>query len=410
MALCLFAAPAALAQTTPTITFGHDDSLDDPNDHTPAENDQEIHSGLFNAGLPYDPEAQPDDQRAQTQASGNSIAPAGFDEDNPTFEKFPFEVPEGDRNGSFSVTVTWQESLIDLDVYVYRERDDGTLDPTPVAQAASVANPEVATRFEPIAGDPIRAGTYWVYVDNWCSHDQDPWILFFFEGSCTGDPDAPLSGVDEDDFVGQVTFTAFNPDNQLPSASITGPPSGLTGQELSFQGSGSDSDGVVQNYSYDLDGDGRFEYDNGANPGPVTARFSNAGVYNVGVRIGDDRGGSAYASTKVSISGPPAAGDRPTVEGVINSFKLNRPVFGGRSRNRLVIRYRLNDNARTIVSLYRGKRRVRRLFAGNRESNRTYKLTVRPRGLKRGATYTIRMYTRNGDGEVQRARLSAKRL
>ena len=64
-----------------------------------------------------------------------------------------------------------------------------------------------------------------------------------------------------------------------------------------------------------------------------------------------------------------------------------------------------------IVSLYRGKKRVRRLSAGNRTAGRTYRLTVKPGKLKRGATYTVRLSVRSADGKAtQRARLSAKRL
>ena len=86
-------------------------------------------------------------------------------------------------------------------------------------------------------------------------------------------------------------------------------------------------------------------------------------------------------------------------------------MFGGRKRNKLVVRYRLREPGRAIVSLYRGKRRISRLSAGNRVANRTYKITIDPRRLRRGATYTVRLFVRSADGRrVQRARLSAKRL
>ena len=283
--LCLFAAPAALAATTPTINFGHDDSLDDPSEPDTGTNDAgttEVHSGLF-AAFNYDATLQPDAQRADSVASANALGPGTppnthpefVPEDNPTYEKFPFTVPAGDQNGSFTVTVTWEEPAIDFDVYVYRQRGNGTLDPQPVAQAASSADPERATRFEAIAGDPIHAGTYWVYVDNWCSNDHDPLIQRFFGGFCI-DEDNPLTNSDEDDFIGQVTFTPFVVDNKLPSVSLTGPDAGKTNTDLTFAAAGSDPDGSISQYAFDLDGDGRFEYDNGKN-GTVTARFPNAG-------------------------------------------------------------------------------------------------------------------------------------
>jgi PKD domain len=412
--LCLFAAPAALAATTPTINFGHDDSLDDPSEPDTGTNDagdQEVHSGLF-AAFNYDATLQPDAQRADSIANANALGATGHPEfvpeDNPTYEKFPFTVPAGDQNGSFTVTVTWEEPLIDFDVYVYRQRSNGTLDPQPVAQAASSADPERATRFEAIAGDPIHAGTYWVYVDNWCSNDHDPLIQRFFDGFCI-DEDNPLSNSDEDDFIGQVTFTPFVADNKLPSVSLTGPDSGKTNTDLTFAASGSDPDGTIAGYSFDLDGDGRFEYDNGKN-GTVSTRFPNAGVYNVGVRAADDRGGVAYASKQVTISGPSSGttGKGPTL---VKSFKLNRPVFGGRKNAKLVASYKLREAGKATLTLYRGSKKVKRLSTGSRKANKTYKVRIKPKKLKKGATYTVRLSATSADGKrTQKVRLSAKRL
>jgi len=413
--LCLMAAPAAFAATTPTINFGHDDSLDDPSEPDTGTNDagtQEVHSGLFSA-FGYDASLQPDAQRADSVARGNALGataahPEFVPEDNPTYEKFPFTVPAGDQNGSFTVTVTWEEPLIDFDVYVYRQRSNGTLDPSPVAQAASTADPERATRFEDIAGAPIRSGTYWVYVDNWCSNDHDPFVVRFFGGFCQS-PEAPLSNSDEDDFIGQVTFTPFVVDNKLPSVSLSGPDTGKTNTDLTFTAAGSDPDGSISQYAFDLDGDGRFEYDNGKS-GTVTARFPNAGAFNVGVRASDDRGGVAYASKQILISGPSSGttGKGPTL---IKSFKLNRPVFGGRKNRKLVASYKLREKGKATLTLYRGKKRVKRLSTGSRKANKTYKVRIKPKKLKKGATYTVRLRATSADGKrTQKVRLSAKRL
>jgi hypothetical protein len=417
--LFLMAAPAALAAgTTPAISFGHDDSLDDPSEPDTGTNDagsREVHSGLF-AAFNYDASLQPDAQRADSIANANALGPGTppndhpefVPEDNPTYEKFPFTVPAGDQNGSFTVTVTWEEPLIDFDVYVYRQRTNGTLDPTPVASSASTADPERATRFEAIAGEPIHAGTYWVYVDNWCSNDHDPLVVRFFDGFCQSEDD-PLTNSDEDDFIGQVSFTPFVVDNKLPSVTLTGPDTGKTNTDLTFVGGGTDPDGSIANYSFDLDGDGRFEYDNASN-GTVSARFPNAGVYNVGVRAADDRGGVAFASKQVTISGPSTGttGKGPTL---VKSFKLNRPVFGGRKSRKLVASYKLREAGKTVLSLYRGKKRVKRLSSGSRKANKTYKVSIKPKKLKRGATYTVRLLATSADGKrTQRVRLSAKRL
>jgi hypothetical protein len=402
--LCLFAAPAALAATTPTISFGHDDSLDDPSEPDTGTNNAgttEVHSGLF-AAFNYDATLQPDAQRADSVASANALGPGTppnthpefVPEDNPTYEKFPFTVPAGDQNGSFTVTVTWEEPLIDFDVYVYRQRGNGTLDPQPIATAASSADPERATRFEALASDPIHAGTYWVYVDNWCSNDHDPLIQRFFGGFCQ-DEDNPLSNSDEDDFIGQVSFTPYVVANKLPSVSLTGPATGKTNTDLTFTAAGSDPDGSIASYSFDLDGDGRFEYDNAKN-GTVSARFPNAGVFNVGVRAADDGGGVAFASLPITISGPSSGttGKGPTL---VKSFKLNRPVFGGRKNAKLVASYKLREAGKATLTLYRGNKKVKRLSTGSRKANKTYKVRIKPKKLKKGATYTVRLSATSAD-------------
>ena len=73
--------------------------------------------------------------------------------------------------------------------------------------------------------------------------------------------------------------------------------------------------------------------------------------------------------------------------------------------------YRLREAGRVILSLYRGKKRIGRLSAGNRRGNRAYRVKVSSRRLRKGATYRVRIFVRSADGtHVQRARVSAKRL
>ena len=109
------------------------------------------------------------------------------------------------------------------------------------------------------------------------------------------------------------------------------------------------------------------------------------------------------------ISGPAAT--IVSARGLLSSFRLNRPVFGGRKNRKLVVRYRLREPGRAIVSLYRGKKRVQRLASGNRRANRTYRINISPKKLRKGATYTVRMFVRSADGKrTQSVRLSSKRL
>lgn len=387
LGLCLVLAPTAGAAPTAPVSFGHDDALD-------ANPDTNIHSGFFGA-FATDPNAQPD---AQRDLPDNV-------EDNPTYEKFPVEVKPGEDNGLFRVTVQWQNPAIDLDVYVYRERPNGTLDPAPIATAATTADPEVAT-YIPAGGVPVPAGRYWVYVDNWCSNDADP------IPQLQSPPGCGLGAVvDEDDFVGTVTLEPYAVANRLPTAVLGGPDGAQVGQAVTFSADGSsDPDGRVANVAFDLDGDGRFEYDNNANPA-TSLRFERPGTINVGVRVTDDRGGADYASKAVTVTGPPTPGPaKPTARpALVQRFALARPVFGGTRNRSLRISFRLSEAANVEITLLRGNRRVRRLSRADRTANRTFGLSLRSRGMRRG-TYTIRLSARTRDGRTQTARLQARNL
>ncbi len=380
LALFLWVAPTASAQTSPTQTAEHQDGL----------------NTVSGAGGP-DPDAPAGatpEESVANQFPENSV------------ETFRFEVQEGEENGGFAVEVGWPDPAVDLDIYVYRIRDNGTLDPNVIASAASLDDPELAEYASTDPAQPfVRADEYIVAVHNYCSAAG--------EAGCTSPPDKPAD--EEDQWSAEVTFSGYDPANQRPSVTLAGPATATTGQALTYTASWSDPDGQISNVAFDLNGDGAFETNtNGGNT--ASTSFGTAGLYTVGVRVIDAAGAPAYASIDVRVTGPataPAPGTTAARSKVrlLSSFKLGRPVFGGRKRRKLVVRYRLREPGRVIVSLYRGKSRIRRLSAGNRVTRRTYRLTVRPRGLKRGATYSVRVFVRSADGRrVQTARLSAKRL
>lgn len=377
------AAPAAFAQdigsAPSTLTFGHDDALDG----TPGE----IVSGAFGGddGVtdPLDP----------TLRVPNS------------FESFPFVVPEGDPSGSITVNVTWQDPRLDIDLYLYRYKRDGTtLVPTSIASSASFGdNDEELTYYPAIASNPVEPGRYLVVVDNWCTDETDP-VAIAIGGCGIGDP----IPTDEDDFIGKVTFGAGLPFNAPPTAGLTGPDSVKAGDVATFTAAATDADGRVANYAFDLDGDGRFETDN-ATSNVVVKRFDTAGSFNVGVRVTDDAGARSYASKKLTVTAAASTATLPRT--LITGFKLNRPVFGGRSRSKLKVTYRLREAGRVTLSLWRGKKRVKRLVDDKaRAGGRTYRVTVKPRGLRRG-NYTLRLRARSSQGATkQTAKLFAKRL
>ena len=309
-----------------------------------------------------------------------------------------------DVNGSFTVQLNWGNPNIDLDMYVYRERPNGTVDGNPIAQGASGDPEENATYVPPVIDSPVEPGTYVVVIDNWCSNDTDPIAVELYE-----DVTGPICDIgayeDEDDFNGRVEFQPFVRSNRPPRVSLAGPDGAAAGQRLTFEATATDEDGSIAGYAFDLDGDGNFEYDNARNSA-VTRLFDQPGVVNVGVRVIDDRGGVAYASKRVTITGtavdaPPGADKTVSARNLLRTFRLNRPVFGGRRERPLIVRYRLRDRARVTLTVYRGrgddKKLVKRIIRGVRREGRTYTHRIPSRGLK-GGNYMVRIAVRTPDG------------
>ena len=372
----LFMAPGASAQTTsPSVLFEHDDSLDgDPN--------TEIIGGFFGL-LPGS--GTPDEQRrALYEFLEANDDDDDFDVPDPSrnfaWETFEFAVKDkvgGDTpddpaddapivNGSFTVHVGWGNPDVDFDVFVYRRLADGSLSEDPIASSAAGGTTEENATYTPgytpsnpqppVESDceetpetddgDTRQCRYVAYVDNWCSNETDPLDVELAE-DVIGQQLCEQGGyVDEDDWTGEVSFAPLVLDNVAPTAELSGPAEGKTGDALTFTGSGTDSDGTIERYAFDLDGDGLFEYDNGTNA--VEKVYTEPGNYAIGLRVTDDRGGVAYDSLALTITGSSApAGTSPTPTGskprpaLLASFKLGRPVFGGRKNAKLVARYRV---------------------------------------------------------------------
>jgi len=95
--------------------------------------------------------------------------------------------------------------------------------------------------------------------------------------------------------------------------------------------------------------------------------------------------------------------------GAISSFKLERPVFGGRTNLAIDASYRLTEGGRVTVDLLRGSRPVRRLSrAADRRGGRTYRVRIPAEGLRRGAHRVLVQVTRGG--RTTTAVLTARRL
>ena len=383
----LIVVPSALGDPSPTQTAAHDPDVNTVSGFAGPSRD--------------DPGENPEPGDTPEEAVTRQFPPN-------TIETFRFRHAAGEENGSFSVSVgEFQNAAVDLDIFVYRIRANGTIVPDPVASAATLADPEVAAYASPLSDQPLKPSDYIVVVHNFCSNNTDPGGADGCEAAA--DPDGP-SGSGEDTWQATVTFQAFVPGNKRPSVSLSGPTSGSTGEALTYTASAGDADGSISSVAFDLDGDGVHET-NTSGGLTAQARFAAAGRYSVGVRVIDNNGAPAFASVDVRITGAPAPGANPSKVQLLRSFKLNRPVFGGRKSRKLVVSYRLREAGRAIVSLYRGKKRVKRLSTGNRSAGRTYRINISPKKLRKGATYTVRMSVRSTDGKrTQSARLSAKRL
>lgn len=362
---------AAAAQTSTARTFSHDASLDGTA--------QEIHSGLWNG----------DD------SSGDPLASRYAN----TYETFEVDVPAGTRHGSLTATITWDDARIDLDVSLYRIGADGRPTGRAIARGASSAAAHRASETAAYSpGAPVDPGRYMVIVDNVCSRDAD-------DDPRTPEPDSVNCGIgedvpDEDAFNGTVTLG-----NELPSVTLDGPDTGVTGQPVTFDADARDLDGSIAAYYFDLNGDGVYELDSdGARQ--VSTTFRTPGTYTVGVQVTDDTGDVAYALHRITISAPPPKTvKRPPP---ILSFRANAKSFGGRGLHWLVVRYKLSERARITLVLRRDGHFVRRIGAGVRARRHRYTIVLKPAHLKPGV-YTVTLSLLGTSGRTQVAQVKARR-
>jgi hypothetical protein len=125
-------------------------------------------------------------------------------------------VPAGDQNGSFTVTVTWQEPLIDLRRLRLSPAPERHARPRARRAVASTPIRERATRFEAIAGDPIKpaatGSTSTTGAPTTATRSSSASSAAFCQA-----PEAPLTNSDEDDFIGPGDVHGVQADNKLPS-------------------------------------------------------------------------------------------------------------------------------------------------------------------------------------------------
>ncbi|MDX6699492.1 MAG: hypothetical protein QOE65_2889 [Solirubrobacteraceae bacterium] len=94
--------------------------------------------------------------------------------------------------------------------------------------------------------------------------------------------------------------------------------------------------------------------------------------------------------------------------GLLDGFRLDRPVFGGTTGVSLTGTYRLAKRAKVTLTVTRGRTVVRRFATAERAGGRTYRFSLPSRALRRG-DYTVRLLAQSGDDQVL-SLLSARRL
>jgi hypothetical protein len=99
---------------------------------------------------------------------------------------------------------------------------------------------------------------------------------------------------------------------------------------------------------------------------------------------------------------------RGTQCSLVNTFKLERPVFGGTKRRSLGIAFRLGRAARVTVTVTRKGKRVKRFKQRSYNAGRTYRLRLGAKGRKRGL-YRVTLRARRPAAAATH-RLSARKL
>jgi subtilisin-like proprotein convertase family protein len=110
---------------------------------------------------------------------------------------------------------------------------------------------------------------------------------------------------------------------QAPVAAIQAAPgSPVSGQQVTFDASGSTHDpaGWIKDYSWDLDGSGNYATDTGSTP-RVTTSYPSKGPVAVSVRVTDDVGATATATTTLTVANAPP----------VASFTASAPAVAGQA-------------------------------------------------------------------------------
>jgi hypothetical protein len=114
-----------------------------------------------------------------------------------------------------------------------------------------------------------------------------------------------------------IKVVAPAPPNVLPKAEAGYDVILSKGATWTFHGAGTDPDGTIVAYEWDLDGDGKYDTYSETD-GVVTFRFEERGYFTLWLRVTDDDGSTAVDSVVVTVKTPDdGKGDAPGLPGYL---------------------------------------------------------------------------------------------
>jgi hypothetical protein len=95
---------------------------------------------------------------------------------------------------------------------------------------------------------------------------------------------------------------------------------------------------------------------------------------------------------------------------LLRSYKLQRPVFGGRTKRPLRAAFRITRASTVRIQVLRGKKVVKTLVRSRRfAARRTHRATLSARGLRRG-DYKVRIRVRRAGSRTTTSTLTTRKL
>ncbi len=133
-------------------------------------------------------------------------------------------------------------------------------------------------------------------------------------GASSG-PYHPVNNTDGkgDNITDYVLFDPWltEPVNRSPTANAGNDQTVYINKEVWFVGTGEDPDGTIENYEWDFDGDGTFDWSS-STTGETTHLYSKKGTYHAVLQVTDDDGATATDGCTITVK-EESANEKPTI-------------------------------------------------------------------------------------------------